>query len=114
MKMHHKPRTQKPWNSKEFLTYLLFYAAHADNKFSEAEKSYILSKIEYPTYNKIWEEYAQDNDYQHIQKVLIFQRQYQPLSKDLIIKELNHLFLADHHFHTTERYMLSTFSQLLS
>lgn len=101
------------WNKHEFLAYLLLYAAHVDARYSESERNYILSKIEYPVYKKVLKEFERDNDYQHLQKILTFHRINQAFTTDTILVELYELFLADNHFHRMEKYVLSTIRQLL-
>lgn len=102
------------WTKQEFLAYLLLYAANADSRYTESEKNYILSKIEYPIYKKVLKEYSGDNDYQHLQKILSFQKQNNAFSPEIILVELYELFLADNHFHRMEKYMLATIRQLIT
>ena len=63
-----------PWTQQEFMAYLLLYAAHADIEYSEEERNYILSRIEYRVYRRIFKEFSLDNGYQQIQKILAFQK----------------------------------------
>ena len=104
----------KSWNDKEFLAYLLLYAAHADNQYSELEEAYILSKIEYSVYSKVWREYLLDNDYQHVQKIIAFQKQSPLFPYKTVMDELEGLFLADSYFHGMEAYMFTTIRHLLN
>lgn len=102
------------WTRQEFLAYLLLYAAHADTQYDDSEKAYILSKIEYPVYKKIWKEFVLDNDYQHLKKILAFQEINPTITAESIMNELYELFLSDNHFHRMEKYMLSSIRQLFS
>ena len=103
-----------PWTHQEFLAYVLLYAAHADVDYREEERSYILSRIEYPIYRRIYKEYSQDNGYQQIQKIVAFQKDNPDLTSESILDEIKKLFLADNHFHRMEKLVLTTIRQLLS
>ncbi len=50
--------------NKDFLTYLLLFATHADFKFDEDEREYILSKVDEPTLKKVNKEFQKHNDFQ--------------------------------------------------
>ncbi len=101
------------WTKKEFLSYLLLYAAHADVRYKEEEKEHILSKIEPRVYEKILKEYSKDNGYQQIQKIIFYQKVTENFSTDMILKEIKALFLSDNYFHTMEKLMLSHIRRLL-
>ena len=94
---------QIQWSKEEFLVYLLLYAAHADNKFTEEEKNYILSKIDKEGFQKIFEEFSVSNDYQHLQKIISYRKIYQFHPPKKLLDEIQHLFLVDNDFHYLEK-----------
>lgn len=101
------------WSKKEFLTYLLLYAAHADIFFKEEEKHHILSKVEQPIYEKTLEEFSKDNEYVRIQKIIIQHHLNQYFSAESIIEECKELFLSDSDFHRLEKFTMSNMKRLL-
>lgn len=102
------------WTQKEFLAYLLLYAAHADVQFKESERNHILSKIEQDVYEKAWKEFSLDNGYVQVQKILSFQKRSDYISNEFVIQEIQDLFLSDNHFHRMEKFTLSNIRRLLN
>ena len=101
------------WTPREFLAYLLLYAAHVDENYCEKERTYILSKVEYKTYQKVFQEFSQDNGYQRLQKITTYQQVNSAYTSTLIMTELKNLFVADNEFHHLEEYTLNTIRRLI-
>ncbi len=103
----------RQWTKKEFLTYLLLYAAHADIFFKEEEKKYILEKVEQQIFDKTLAEFSEDNGYVRIQKIIIYHHLNQYFSAESLLEECKELFLSDNHFHRLEQFTLSNMKRLL-
>ena len=59
----------KKWAPKQFLAYVLLYAAHADIHYKKEEKEHILSKVGDDAYQEAYEEFVQDNSYIQLRKI---------------------------------------------
>ncbi len=101
------------WTPNEFLAYLLLFAANADNVFNAEEKRHIQSIIEPEIYNKMQDEFSEDNGYVQAQKILIYQKENKSFSIDRIIEELKKLFNADGQFNSMEQFTLGNIRRLL-
>ena len=93
------------WTRDEFIAYLLIYAAQINQIETEEEKEFIESRFDSKTLNKIYKEINSDNDYQRIQKVMVYTYQNNYLSQDLenLLKEIKELLLCDGKFDVTEQ-----------
>ena len=93
------------WSKDEFIAYLLIYAAQINQIETEEEKEFIASKIDSQILKKIYKEINNDNDYQRIQKVMVYTYQENYLSRDLdnLLKEIKELLLCDGKFDVTEQ-----------
>ena len=93
------------WTKDEFMAYLLIYAAQINQIETEEEKEFIESRFNSKTLKKIYKEINSDNDYQRIQKVMVYTYQKNYLSHDLdnLLKEIKELLLCDGKFDPTEQ-----------
>ena len=93
------------WTKDEFLAYLLIYAAQINQIETEEEKEFIESRFDSKILKKIYKEINSDNDYQRIQKVMVYTYQENYLSQDLdnLLKEIKELLLCDGKFDVTEQ-----------
>ena len=64
------PMETSNWNKDELMAYILLYAAHSDFKENNHERNVIISKVDMQTFQKVHDEFSQDNDFQSIQKIL--------------------------------------------
>ncbi|WGD34483.1 sulfurtransferase [Olleya sp. YS] len=62
-----KPNT---WTKDELLAYILLFVAHSDLDETRKEKDYILSRVDKKVYQRVHEQFDQDNDYQSIQNII--------------------------------------------
>ena len=94
-----------PWSKDEFLAYLLIYAAQINQIETEEEKEFIESKFDPKILKNIYKEINNDNDYQRIQKVMVYTYQENYLSQDLdnLLKEIKELLLCDGRYDATEQ-----------
>ena len=93
------------WTKDEFIAYLLIYAAQANQIETVEEKEFIGARFDSKLLKKIYKEINNDNDYQKIQKVMVYTYQNNYLSKDLddLLKEIKELLLCDGRFDVTEQ-----------
>ena len=93
------------WTKDEFLAYLIIYAAQINQIETEEEKEFIESRFDSKILKKIYKEISSDNDYQRIQKVMVYTYQNNFLSQDLddLLKEIKELLLCDGRFDPTEQ-----------
>ena len=93
------------WTKVEFMAYLLIYAAQVNQIETEEEKEFIGSRFDSKLLKKIYKEINSDNDYQRIQKVMVYTYQNNYLSQDLddLLHEIKELLLCDGRFDATEQ-----------
>ena len=93
------------WTKVEFMAYLLIYAAQINQIETEEEKEFIESRFDSEILKKVYKEINSDNDYQRIQKVMVYTYQENYLSQDLdnLLKEIKELLLCDGKFDVTEQ-----------
>jgi ABC-type uncharacterized transport system substrate-binding protein len=93
------------WTKDEFLAYLIIYAAQINQIETEEEKEFIESRFDSKILKNIYKEINSDNDYQRIQKVMVYTYQNNFLSQDLedLLKEIKELLLCDGKFDATEQ-----------
>lgn len=58
------------WTKDELIAYILLFVANSNFREDNWEKNFIISKVDMETFQKIHEEFDEDNDYQSIQKIL--------------------------------------------
>ncbi len=108
-------QTEQNWTSDEFLAYTLLYSAHADYFFDDEEKDLILSKIDNSIYESILRELSKDNDYQSLQKILTYTQEHKFSNNeiDLLLYEIELLFMCDGEYDVLEKNMLMNLTHLL-
>ena len=62
-----KPST---WTKDELLAYILIYVSHLDLNESRKEKKYILSRVDKKVYQRVFEQFQKDSDYECIQNII--------------------------------------------
>jgi hypothetical protein len=96
------------WTIDEFRVYLLLYAAHADFFETEEERETILAGCDSQTYKRIHREFDQDNDYQHIEKIIIHLKAFH-LSREHVknlLSEMDDVQAADRQPDLLEKSMM--------
>jgi len=103
------------WTKEEFVAYLLLYAAQANYIETEEEKEIIFQKINKESYKKIHKEIANDNDFQSLEKILANIKKFEYTSKniDLLLKEIDILYLSDGTCDPIEKTMFIGLKRLL-
>ncbi len=76
--------TQKEnWSYKDFLAYLLLYAASADLKVTEQEKEMLFSKVNVEEYDHVQKHFEKENDYSRLQTIQSFRKKYYDNDKSI-------------------------------
>ena len=96
------------WTLDEFRTYLLLYAAHADFLETEEEKEVILSTCDREQYNRIHREFNLDNDYRHIEKIIVHLHAFKLKKSDVkkLLNEMTEVQTADKQTDILEKTMM--------
>lgn len=58
------------WTKDELLAYILIYVSHLDLNESRKEKKYILSRVDKEVYQRVYEQFQKDSDYECIQNII--------------------------------------------
>ncbi|MBT8253759.1 MAG: hypothetical protein HKN00_14140 [Flavobacteriaceae bacterium] len=103
------------WSKEELIAYILLFAAHSDFKESNHERNVIISKVDMNTFQRIHDEFDDDNDYQSIQKIQDALKFHDYKKEDLsaLFKEIMVLFHSDGDFDVLERNMFTVLKRLL-
>jgi len=103
------------WNKNELIAYILLFAANSDFKESNEEKNIIISKVDMNTFQKIYNEFEQDNDYQAIQKIEqgLEHHKFTAAQIDDLLLEIKLLLQADQEYNILERNMMLFLKKIL-
>jgi len=95
------------WSKEEMIAYILLFAANSNFIESNKERNIIISKVDMDTFQRIHDEFGQDNDYQSLQKIQngLIQHNYTPEHIDQLLTEIKLLFYADGEFDHLEQHM---------
>lgn len=93
---------------REFLTYLLLFATHADFKFDEEEREHILSKVDEDTFNRVNRIFEKQNDIQRIDRISDYMKKgnYSQADAATLTQEVLKLFNADGEYSTLEQNLM--------
>ncbi len=103
--MSTKLQLKTDWNNEELKAYFYIYAMNADLNESESELSLIKTKVSEATFNKMYQEFNSDNDYESIHKIknTLQDLNYSPHQIQLLFNEMRDIFNADDDFSVLER-----------
>lgn len=103
------------WTKNELIAYILLFAAYSDFQESNEERNIIISKVDMNTFQKIHDEFKEDNDYQCLQKIQEGLEYYNFTSKqiDILLLEIKQMFQADHDYNILERNMMLFLKKIL-
>lgn len=98
-------KQKSSWTYKEFLAYLLLYAANADFVVTEEEKEMLFSRIYTQEYEIIHKDFENENDYTRLQTIISFREKYykDEVSREKLLKDLKDMFLADQKYNSVEK-----------
>ena len=95
------------WTKDELVAYILLYTANTNFVESNFEKNVIISKVDMNTFQKIHDEFDNDNDYQSLQKIIsgLKQHHYSKHDLDDLFVDIKLLFLSDGEYDVLEQNM---------
>jgi hypothetical protein len=100
------------WTKEEFLTYLMLYAASIDGNFSEKKRKVICNKAGKDTYEKMYELFAEQNEYMRLQNILGYNAKTES-SETEILQEMKNIFFLDNKLSGYEQHVLNLVQKLL-
>lgn len=104
------------WTKEELVAYILLYTAHSNFDEANLEKNVIISKVDMQTFQKIHDEFDEDNDYQSLQKIIKGVEEHNYDADDLrsLFSDIKTLFLSDGEYDIMERNMFLFLKKILS
>lgn len=104
------------WTKDELIAYILLYASNSNLDEDNHERNVIISKVDMTTFQKIHDEFDNDNDYQSIQKIVEGLKFHNYSSEDMVelFADIKTLFFADGEFDVVERYMYTYLKKMLT
>jgi len=103
------------WTKEELVAYILLYMANTDFVESNTEKNIIISIVNMNTFQKIHDEFDNDNDYQSLQKIIsgLKQHNYSKDDIDALFVDIKLLFLSDGEYDILEQNMFLYLKKIL-
>ena len=100
---------------KDFLTYLLLFATHADFKFDEEERAHILSRVDEATFNRVNRIFEKHNDIQRIDRIRYYMEKgdYSKADVAALTSEVLKLFKSDGDYSTLEQNLMIGLKRIL-
>ena len=102
------------WTKKEFLGYLMLYAANMDGNITQKEWQIIYAKVGQKTCEKILEQFAEDSEYECLQKILKYKEKHFNTADGTkeIVKEMTNVFFSDKKISNIEQHVLNMIEKL--
>jgi len=103
------------WSKKEFLAYVLLYAAHCNYFEDSKELNFILSKIDDATFHRIHTEVVVDSEVTKLKKIqqYIFENKLSQTERETILKDIKQVFFADGTVDLIEKDLFATLKKML-
>jgi len=103
------------WTKEDLKIYILIYCANADFSESKVEIDFIKSKIQTSNFEKLNDEFINDNDFQSIQKIKLSIKEhgYTNDETNILFKEIKELFLSDKKYDILEQNLFRGLSHIL-
>mgnify|MGYP000179817875 CR=1 FL=1 len=104
------------WTKKEFLAYVLLYAAHCNFIETKEEKNYILTRINETIFNKIHNEIVIDSNEKSLNKIqqYILDNNITQSEKEALIKEIKNVFFADGYVDNIEKNVFTMLKKIIA
>lgn len=98
---------QPNWTKKELEIYILLLCAKADSDITEEELSFIKSKVDQDSFNKIYKEFSEDLEEEALEKIddSVQQHDFSPSEIIAIRTNMKAVFFADKDFGMKEEYL---------
>lgn len=103
------------WTKNELKAYTFIYLMNADLEELTSEIAFIKEKVGEQTYKKVHLEFAEDNDYQAIQKIKKAHKElgYSKEEDSIFFNEMKELFTEDENVHPIEEGLLAGLKRIL-
>jgi len=100
---------------KDFLTYLLLFAMHADYKCEETEREYILSQVDEETIKRVSRDFERHNDIQRIERIRYYltEGQYSEIQLTHLVDEVVKMCKADGDYSGLEQSLMVGLKRIL-
>ena len=107
-------KIKSSWTEETFKAYLMVYAAQSDQIETEEEKYYLESHFDPLLLKGVYKEINSDNDYQRIQKIMLFVEKNNFSKEDLkkILDEIKEMYMCDGSFDAPEQMIFSVLQKL--
>jgi len=107
---------QPHWTKEELVAYILLFTAHSNFDEANKERNVIISKVDMQTFQKIHDEFDEDNDYQSLQKIIqgVNDHNYNEDELKSLFTDIKTLFLSDGEYDIMERNMFLYIKKILS
>ena len=104
------------WTKQELIAYILLYASHSNLDEDNHERHVIISKVDMQTFQRVHNEFDNDNDYQSIQKILSGLKEHKYSKDDIseLLSDVKTLFFADGDYDVMEQHMMNALKRLLN
>lgn len=103
------------WSKEELVAYILLYAANSNLSETNKERDVILNKVDMQTFQKVYDEFNSDNDYQCIQKIIkgLETHDYSKTDLKQLFLDMKVLFFADGEFDQVEHTIYNWLKRIL-
>jgi len=107
--------THPKWNFQEFSSFLMLYAAMADEVVTPEEKKIILEKVDHVRYDKLCMEFKEMTPKERDEIILTYKGLYFPTvpRRNELLSMVKKEFLADGEFSFVERSLMRTLEKLM-
>lgn len=94
-----------PWSKSELQVYILLLCANADSEETQKERDMIKAKVDASTFERIYQEFKQDNDEMRLDKIddAVQLLEYSPRELNDLKREMYEIFFSDCDFNLMER-----------
>lgn len=105
----------KTWTKDELLAYILIYVSHSDLNASRKETAYIISRVDKHVYQRVYEQFEKDNDYQSIQNIIEAVKTHDYYRNDLadLFADIKLMAFADGDYGDMEKAVYSRLTKIL-
>lgn len=104
------------WDYRDFLAYLLVYAASADLEMKPEEKKAIIDSVGSREFERIVAIFNTHNDYDSLQVIMELSKKFctSEEQKEIILDDVKKIFFVDNEFSVLEENNLRNIRKLLS
>lgn len=103
------------WSKDELLAYILIYISHLDLNETRKEYEYILTRVDKSVYQRVYDKFKKDSDYQCIQNIIRAVKTHDYYRNDFadLFADIKLMAFADGDFGDLERVLYSHLKKIL-